>query len=110
MARFNGKIGYGESVEEPPGSGKWSDVIIEGTYFGDVIRKTNRNSPGEGVNDNLTIGNLISIVSDEYAIDHFYNIRYIEYAGALWSVDNVEVQRPRLILTLGSVYNGPTAC
>jgi hypothetical protein len=63
---------------------------------------------GESVNDDITVANSISVVADEYAFEHFFNIKYIRWAGVLWTVTTVEVQSPRLILSLGSVYNGPT--
>lgn len=107
MAKFFGKIGYGESVEASPGV--WADTIVEKEYYGDVIRNSRKLTPGENLNDDLSVGNSISIVADAYANDHFFAIRYVEWAGALWTVQTVEVERPRLILRLGEVYNGPTA-
>jgi len=108
MARFSGKIGYGTSVEKPTGSGIHVDEIVEFPYFGNVIRNTRKLEPGESLNDNVSVGNSISVVADQYAIDHFFAIRYIRWMGTLWTVTNVEIQRPRLVLTLGQVYNGPT--
>lgn len=108
MARFFGEVGYGDSVETPPDSGVWVDVVTETAYFGDVIRDTRKLEPGESLNDNITVGNSISVVADEYAIDHFFKIKYVRWSGVLWTVTNVEVKSPRLILSLGSVYNGPT--
>lgn len=109
MARFYGEIGYGHSVETPALSGIWADVITEQAYFGDVIRNTRVLSDGDNLNNDISVGNSISIVADQFAIEHFSNIRYIRWAGTLWTVDNVEVRSPRLILSLGKVYNGPTA-
>ena len=83
-------------------------LVTEAAYFGDVIRNTRKLEPGESLNDDITVGNSISIVADEYAIDHFFKIKYVRWAGVLWTVTNVEVKSPRLILSLGSVYNGPT--
>lgn len=108
MARFHGVVGYGISVENPPESGIWVDEITEQPYFGDVVRNTRRLQSGEVLNDDLSVNNSISIVADEYAIQHFFNIRYVRWAGVLWTVTSVEVQSPRLLLSLGSVYNGPT--
>jgi hypothetical protein len=108
MARFYGGIGYGESVESPAESGVWIDKITEFSYFGDVIRNTRKLEHGESLNDDISVGNSISIVADQYAVEHFFAIRYIRWAGVLWTVTNVEVKSPRLILSLGSVYNGPT--
>lgn len=108
MAKFYGEIGYGDSVETPPGSGVWADEITEFAYYGDVIRNTRKFQNEENLNNELSVGNSISIVADQYAIEHFFDIRYIRWAGTLWTVTNVEVQSPRLIVSLGSVYNGPT--
>jgi hypothetical protein len=106
MAKFFGRVGYGEPVEESPGV--WIDQIVEEQYTGDVVRNTRQLTQGENLNMNLSVGNSISIVADAYANDHFFAIRYIEWAGTLWTVTDVEVQSPRLLLRLGEVYNGPT--
>jgi hypothetical protein len=108
MARFFGEVGYGDSVETPSDSGVWVDTITEASYYGDVIRNTRKLEEGESLNNDLTVGNSISIVADEYANEHFFNIKYVRWEGVLWTVKNVEVREPRLILSLGSVYNGPT--
>jgi len=108
MAKFYGRIGYGESVEDPPDSGIWVDQITEHSYFGDVVRNTRQLRQGDNLNQDLSVQNQISIVADAYANDHFFAIRYLEWAGTLWTVTDVEVQAPRLLLTLGEVYNGPT--
>lgn len=108
MARFFGQVGYGESVEEPPGSGVWVDRIEEQSYYGDIERNVSRQIVGSDVNADISVSNSISIVADQHAIEYFSNIKYVRWAGRLWTVTSVEVQSPRLILTLGSVYNGPT--
>lgn len=106
MARFFGRVGYGESVETAPGV--WADNITEYTYYGDVIRNSRELREGEVLNADLSVQNSISIVADEFANANFFAIRYVEWAGTLWTVSSVEVQSPRLILRLGEVYNGPT--
>jgi hypothetical protein len=107
MARFHGEVGYGDSVEDPAGSGVWVDQITEFPYRGDVIRNTRTLENSDKINENISVSNSISIVADQYAIEHFFNIRYVRWAGVNWTVTSVEVRAPRLILTLGSVYNGP---
>jgi hypothetical protein len=106
MARYFGRVGYGESVETAPGV--WADEITEQTYYGDVVRNSRELREGENLNPNLSVQNSISIVADEFANDHIFAIRYVEWAGVLWTVSSVEVQSPRLLLRLGEVYNGPT--
>lgn len=108
MARFYGEIGFGESVEKPLGSGVFVDEIREFPYYGDVVRNSRALVDGEGLNNNISVGNSISVVGDEYAREHFFAMRYVRWAGTLWTVTNVEVRSPRLILSLGNVYNGET--
>lgn len=107
MARFFDKVGYGLNEQSSPGV--WEDVIIEREHFGDVLRNTRKLDSGEKVNDDISVGNSISIVADAYAMEHFANIKYVVWLGVPWVVSEVEVQPPRLIFRLGDVYNGPTA-
>lgn len=107
MAKFYGEIGYGESAESAPGV--WKDVITERNHYGDVLRNSRTLKEGEKINNDLSVGNSISIVADAYANEHFFAMRYIKWAGTLWTISNVDVQSPRLILRLGGVYNGPKA-
>jgi len=106
--RFYGNVGYGESVESPSGSGVWKMVVTELPYYGDVLRNTRQLENGEGLNKDITVSNSISILADDHATEHFFAIKYVVWEGVRWTVTKVEVQRPRLILSLGSVYNGPT--
>lgn len=104
MAKFYGKIGYIGTVESEPGY--WEEKAIEREYYGDLTRNTSRYQNGGKVNDDIVINNILSIVADPYANKNFQHIRYINWMGAKWKVTNVEVQYPRLILTLGGMYNG----
>jgi hypothetical protein len=104
--RFYGAVGYGETIEQAPGV--WVDDVVEYNYTGDVIRNARNLREGENLNSDLSVQNSISIVADAYANEHFFAIRYVSWAGALWTVSSVEVQSPRLLLRLGEVYNGQT--
>lgn len=104
MAKWFGKIGYAQTVETRPGI--YEDKIVEREYFGDVIRNTRRLQSSDQLNDDITISNEISIIADPFAYDNFHSIRYAEFMKSKWKVSNVEVQYPRLILSLGGVYNG----
>jgi hypothetical protein len=107
MAKFHGRVGFGEPVEGTPGV--YTDSITEYTYYGDVIQNRSTLRQGDTLNKDFSVSNSISIVADDYARGHFFAIRYVEWAGEYWAVTDVEVQLPRLILQLGEVYNGPTA-
>lgn len=107
MARFFGEVGFATTVETEPGVHE--EVITEYPYFGDVTRNMVRMSDGQYLNTDLSVSNSISIVADEFANEHFHAIRYVRWAGKRWAITNVEVQRPRLLLALGGVFNGNEA-
>lgn len=102
--KWHGVIGFADTIEEEPGI--WTENIFEHTYYGDVIRNTRSLQSSGQVNDDVNVSNLISIIADPYAMKTFHSIRYIEFMDTKWKVTNVEVQYPRLILTIGGVYNG----
>ena len=104
MAKFYGKIGYANTVETKPGV--YEEQIVERSYYGDLIRNTRRLQSSDKVNDDINISNEISIVADPYATNNFHTMRYAIFMGTKWKISNVEVSYPRLILTLGGVYNG----
>ena len=107
MAKYYGAIGFAETVETVPGV--WEEKIAERKYYGDVGRNTRRLQSADQLNDNINVANEISIVADPYANNHFYSMRYIEFQGAKWKITNVEVKPPRLILTVGGLWNGKQA-
>lgn len=106
MAKYYGQVGFAETTETRPGV--WEEVITERNHYGDVLPNIRRLEAGQSINDNVTLNNKLSIVADPYAQQHFFAIRYVRWMETLWKVTNVEVQSPRLILTIGGVYNGPT--
>ena len=106
MAKFCGIIGFSEFVETVPGV--FEKQIVEHTYYGDVIRNIRKLEATETLNDNIGVNNSISIMADAYAEQNFFAMVYVEWMGHRWKITSVEVQRPRLILTVGGIYNGPT--
>ena len=104
MARWYGCIGYANTVEIRPGV--YEEELTTRNYYGELGRNTRRLQTGDQLNDDINVANELSIVADPYAINHFHSMRYAEFAGAKWKITNVEVKYPRLILTLGGVYNG----
>ena len=107
MAKFYGPIGYAVTEETAPGV--WEDKITERMYYGELVRNTRKLQSADQLNDNINVANEISIVADPFANENFHSMRYVEFMGAKWKVTSVEVQYPRLILTMGGVYNGEQA-
>lgn len=105
MSKFYGRIGYVETEEVSPDV--YDEVTTERLYSGDILRMSKSWQSGEHINDNLQVNVQISILSDPYAYQHFHALRYVEYMGTLWKITNAEPQYPRIILTIGGVYNGP---
>lgn len=104
MAKFYGAIGYAVTEETAPGV--WEERITERMYYGELVRNTRKLQAADQLNDNINVANEISILADPFAYENFHSMRYVEFMGAKWKVSNVEVQYPRLILTVGGVYNG----
>ena len=109
--KFCGFVGYCEPVEGTGewGKGKWTDVVTEHMRYGDITRNNRRYSPNsDTVNDELTLSHTVSIVADAYMMKHYYAIKYVLWKGQRWKVTDIQVERPRLLLTIGGLYNGPT--
>lgn len=104
MAKFCGEIGFAETVETA--SDVWKNQITERQYYGDLIRNTRRLQSSEHLNDDISVANEISIVADPYARENFHAMQYVVFMGSKWKITAVEVQYPRLILTIGGIYNG----
>lgn len=105
MTKFYGKIGYVDRLQETA-PGVWEEIEVSRNYYGDIKRNTRRLQSSDQVNDDIVVNNEISIIADPYAVEHFHEMRYAEFAGTKWKITSIEVQYPRLILTLGGVYNG----
>lgn len=105
MSKWHGIIGFVETMETEPGI--WEEVSTEYHYYGDILRQSRLLQPAtDQVNDNINVSNQISILADPYAHNHFYAMRYVEFCGNKWKITNIEVKYPRLILTVGGLYNG----
>ena len=105
MARFYAKVGY--SLPGTHVGGVWKDNIVERALYGSISRAGSSLQPSDKVNDDVRLQNRISVMADAFALENFSLIKYVYWMGTAWTVDSVEVNRPRLILSLGDVYDGP---
>lgn len=104
--KFFGAIGFGISTETD--QDVWQEVITERESRGEVKKDTLYvEASGAQVNSDVRLGNLISIIANPFVLENYSNIRYVLWRGVRWSVTNVTVESPRLVLRLGGVYNGP---
>lgn len=105
MSRFHGIIGYIYTEEVRPGV--WEEVTVERKYYGNMTKKATSWSYGDSRIPNYELSTVLSVVADPFGFNHYNHIRYIAYMGQLWTVKNVDVQYPRIELTIGGIYNGP---
>lgn len=105
MGKFYGKVGFLRTVEEPEGSSIWTEQLEEFYYYGDIIRNTRRWATADKLNDDLVINNQFSIIADSFAYKNLGAMKYVEYMGVKWKITDVELQYPRLIISVGGVYN-----
>lgn len=102
--RFAGKVGFVNAAETS--TDVHTEVADEKTYYGSVTKNSRRWENGDSKNDDLNISNTISIVANDYAYEHIGEMRYVWWLGKRWKITNLSVDRPRIILTLGGLYNG----
>lgn len=104
MSRFHGKVGY-----ELPGQlvkNVWTANVEERDLYGDILNETRSLEPSDKVNDDFRVQHRISVMADAFLLENYAKIKYVEMGGGRWTVTSVQIQRPRLILTLGGVYRG----
>lgn len=104
MAKFAGSVGYVTQVESKPGV--WSPVETLKRMKGDIIRQSSSSQNGDKVNSDVTLNHRVSLLGDAYAFDNYLNLAWIQLNGHKWKVSSVELQRPRVIATLGGLWNG----
>ena len=107
MAKAIFVIGYATEVEKP--GSVWVKEITERKLKGDRTRTSARNTTGDSVNGTLSLVDTVSVLADAYAMEHYSAIQYIKVDGVAWSVTSVAVERPRLTIRMGEVYNGEQA-
>lgn len=108
MTKFSGLVGYnlGQTQIRP---GVWEDNIVEFPYFGDVKNpRRQAQERDDSVHSKISLSSNIEIVADDFALNNFFAIKYVSWKGKNWDVTAIEPRRPRLLLQLGGVYNGPT--
>lgn len=107
MAKFCGVIGFASDEETSPDV--YDERISERIYYGDIVRSDAKWERSDHLNDNFNIQNNISILADSFALKHTHLMRYVSYLGTRWKISSINVQHPRIILSIGGVYNGESS-
>lgn len=103
--RYYGLIGFGMTVNQGDDD-VYKEEIEARPYMGDVVRHMYNMQSSDKLTKDIQVNMQISILADEFAVNFMHLIRYAEWRGVKWQVTAVEPQYPRLILSLGGVYNG----
>ena len=103
MAKFAGLVGYASQVETSPGIWEVDERTL--VMKGDLIRQNADSSENGKVNGDIALGHRLSLIGDAYAFDNYYNLKWVMIDGRKWTVSSVEIQRPRLIIGIGGLYN-----
>lgn len=104
MAKYSGKIGFAVQKESSPGV--WTESIVERPVYGDIISYNRRLRTSGNLNDDIEITNQLSVIADPFAYENFCAMRYATFMGSKWKINDVEVEHPRLKISLGGLYNG----
>lgn len=105
MGKWFGAIGFALPTREIE-AGVWDNPIEEHACYGDMTSDRRKRQNSGEINDNLNLANTLSIIGDPYTQTNYQHIAYATIMGAKWKVTDVEIQYPRLILTIGGVWNG----
>lgn len=103
MAKFSGVIGFTITSETSPGV--WTDNIVEKSYTGDLNRHYRRWDPSPNKHDDIIFSQDISILQDPYLNSNIQNVIYVKYQGVKWSVRSIDIQYPRVTITLGGEWH-----
>lgn len=104
MAKFSGYAGFAVQIDK--GNGIWKEEIVEKLVKGDLLNEVWRHQASSKVNEDISVTNRISILADQFVNANKQSLLYVVMDGVPWKVTTVEVQRPRLILNIGGLYNG----
>jgi hypothetical protein len=104
MSKFAGLVGYVTQEESAPGV--WTQVDKTSKMKGDIIRQSSSSQNGDKINSDVALSHRVSLLGDSYAFNNYFAIKWIQIDGRKWQVTSVELQRPRIILTVGGLWNG----
>lgn len=102
--KFYGEVGYAPTTTNDNGVATAS--IVKRNYYGNVLKLISKWHATDHLNDDVQVSHRISIIADPYSLENFPYIKYVEWMGTKWEVTSTEVAFPRIILSLGGVYNG----
>ena len=108
MSRFCGNLGFITTQKSTTKASVWDTIVVKKQYGGTVKKDRTTYVPGVGLITNARISVRISIIMNQYMQDNTKNLKFVEYEGDAWTVENFDTEYPRITFTLGGLYNGKT--
>lgn len=103
--KFSGKAGFRiDDVEIEPGVYK-PQVVVKAIKGSVVSNSYQHQNSDKSTIDNVRITNQLSIVANQFLNKHITNLMYVEFQGVKWKVESFDIQPPRVVVSLGGVYN-----
>lgn len=103
---YYGRIGYVSTSQDPDHPTTWNESVSWRYYPGELSALSHRwMNSAEDSNSNINITNKLSIIADPYMCQNASAIRYVELMGSAWYVDSIQIEYPRIILSVGGVAN-----
>lgn len=99
---YHGKLGFITTVDK--GHGIRGKESVERYYYGDLKRISWHRADPQAVNTGLNISNQLSIMGDPFLDENLSDLKWVEFKNKKWAVTNVEVEPPRIVITMGDLY------
>lgn len=98
-------LGFSTSAEVESAPGVWSRQATEQRYKADLLTYNKQFDSGAGVIDGVEFRNRYSIVmKDDKQL--YADLKYVKIGQVKWKVTALEFLPPRIIITVGGIYNG----
>lgn len=106
MAKIRIRIGFALQVENPDYPSVYEEQLVERPYYADLMRNFSvKWQSADKAIDDIDLNHEISILADSFANDNGAYMRYAIVKGTKWKIESVEFEYPRMLLSIGGVYN-----
>lgn len=105
MSKWHGIIGFSTQERSSDHPSVVKNKLVEKPYYGEMDAYAKRWQNGTGTIDDLNVTAQLSVIMDQYLTQHIGEISYISWYGQKWKVTSVQPGHPRMIISIGGVYN-----
>jgi len=103
MSRCVVDVGYSSTIETKPGI--FEDEYREVSHVALVLSSKTAWVRGARAGDDVELNQRLSIIPTPDTYANVGAIKYVTYYGVKWKVISINMQRPRMVLTVGGIFN-----